>query len=425
MGVEVPERVLHEAWRRADGSRASLSTADGKRYRVLYSGMPGGSYGPDFRDAVLEGDDGSEFVGDVEVHRHPADWFSHGHDSDPKYGLVMFHAVGTRLANDGSTARTAVVNSMGFEVPELSIGQLIDDHGKPTFDRSGGAIGDHTDVAVGDWLDDDWLDDMGDERFALKISSAHIDVEEFGPDLALQMAVFECLGYPRNRGAFRHLAKRLPWAFLAGLARSKEDAREGGGGKSPLADRACELLGWGAGFSERPSWSPVRRLVGDLPKWTGAAGRPANRPEARMAAAAHLVVAWWLNGGPLRHALVAIGGSEQSSMIREHYRSGDGSLGAGRAGEIVVNAVLPVLAAWAEAGRDDALYAKVLRFYRKHPSLPSNSVYEEAKRVLVCRGFGFERLRGARRQQGVMHIYRLMLLRPRTARQLRLGHRAL
>ena len=411
--------VLHEAWRRADGSRVPLSTADGKQYRVLYSGMPGGSYGPDFRDAVLEGDDGSEVVGDVEVHRDSGDWFVHGHDTDPKYGRVTFHAVGTKLVNDSSTARAAVVNSLGFEVPELSIGQLIGDHGKLAFKR-GGAIADDAESSVGDWLDA-----MGDERFALKISSMRTDVERFGPDLALQMAIFECLGYPRNRGAFRHLAKRLPWAFLAGLVRLNTDVTDDRDGESRLVARAGELLNWAAGFGERPRWSPVRCLAGNVPSWTSASGRPSNRPEARLAAAAYLVAAWWLNGGPLRHALDVIGCAERSSNVRGRYCVGDGALGTGRAGEIVVNAVLPVLAAWAEVGRDDALYANALRFYREHPSLPSNSVYEEANRVLTRRGFRAGRLRGARRQQGVMHIYRSMLLRPRVARQLHLGHRAL
>ena len=412
--------VLHEAWRRADGSRVPLSTADGKQYRVLYSGMPGGSYGPDFRDAVLEGDDGSEVVGDVEVHRDSADWFTHGHDSDPKYGRVTFHAVGTKLANDASTARAPVVNSLGFEVPELDIGQLIDYQGKQTFKRSDGASSDNADGSAGAWLDA-----MGDERFALKISSMRMDVERFGPDLALQMAIFEGLGFPRNRGAFRHLAKRLPWAFLAGCVRLNADVGDGRDGGSRLVARATELLRWGAGFSERPSWSPVRRLAGDVPSWTAASGRPLNHPKARLVAGAHLVAAWWCSGGPLRQALTAIGDAERSSNMRERYCVGDGALGAGRAGEIVVNAVLPALAAWAEAGRDDALYANALRFYREHPSLPMNAVYEEARHVLASRGVRVGRLRGARRQQGVMHIYRSMILRPRVTRQLNLGHRAL
>ena len=425
MGVCVSEMVLHEAWRRADESRAWVSTADGERYRVLYSGMPGGSYGPDFRDAVLERNDGSEVVGDVEIHRNPRDWFAHKHDTDERYDRVTFHAVGAGTGRASAMANSSAVNSLGFEVPELGIGSLIDYDGEPMFKSSplatNGTSDRSTDGSVGRWLDA-----MGDERFALKIRSMRIDIERFGPDLALQMAIFECLGYPRNRGAFRHLAKRLPWAFLAGFARC--DANVGDGDARSESDeviRALELLRWGAGIGERPVWSPVKRLAGDVPRWTAASGRPSNRPEARLVTAARLVVSWWRNGGPFRQAVAALRDAERSSFMRDSYRMNEGVLGVGRAGEIVVNAVLPLLAAWAEAGSDDGLYSKAMKIYREHPSLPSNSVYEEAKRVLARRCFQVGRLRGARRQQGVMHIYRLMILRPRYSRQMQLGSRAL
>ena len=425
MGVCVSEMVLHEAWRRADGSRVSVSTADGKRYRVLYSGMPGGSYGPDFRDAVLERNDGSEVVGDVEIHRNARDWFAHKHDTDERYCRVTFHAVGAETERASAMSNSSAVNSLGFEIPELGIGSLIDYDGQPVYESSHVATSDIVDQSsegsVGSWLDA-----MGDERFALKVSSMRMDIERFGPDLALQMAIFDCLGYPRNRGAFRHLAKRLPWAFLAGFARC--DADDGDGDAWSETDevaRALELLRWGAGFGERPAWSPVKRLAGDAPNWTAAAGRPSNRPEARIVAAARLVVSWWCNGGPFRQAVAALRDAERSTFMRDVYRMNDGVLGVGRAGEIVVNAVLPLLAAWAEAGSDDGIYSKAMRIYRGHPSLPPNSVCEEAKRVLARRGIEVGRLRGARRQQGVMHIYRSMILRPRASRQMQLGHRAL
>ena len=421
MGVQVSEMVLHEAWRRADGSRAPLSTADGRRYRVLYSGMSGGSYGPDFRDAVLERDDGSEVVGDIEIHRDVSDWYAHGHNSDPKYGRVAFHAVGERQSQSG--ARSFALNHLGFEVPEMGIASLIDDVGDPVF-KDGGAAEKAIPYGFEEGLGD-WLDAMGDERFALKISSMRIDIERFGPDLALQMAIFECLGYPRNRGSFRHLAKRLPWAFMAGFAGRHSGARADSGDACRQAARAKALLLWGAGFGQRPGWSPVRRLAGDVPAWKRAAGRPSNRPEARIAAAAHLVAAWWRSGGPFRHALVVLGETDRGASLRKAYRVVDGALGTGRAGEIVVNAVLPVLAAWAVAGRDSALYSKSMRMYGEHPSLPSNSVYEEAKRVLSRRGYRLGRLLGARRQQGTIHIYKSMLMRPRVSRQVRLGHPAL
>ena len=410
MGICVPEKTLHEAWRRADMKRSVFGTADGEQYRVLYSGMPGGSFGPDFRDAVLEAVDGSELQGDVEIHREASEWYTHGHNGDGRYGRVIFHLVGS-----DSDSRVDTLNSLGMTVPEARIGNFIHDAGEHVFEREVRRSGHESEgVSVGDWLDA-----AGDERFALKVKSARIDMESLGPDLALQLAVFECLGYPRNRHAFRHLAKRLPWAFLAGLAsfEGRYDASN--------EERSEALLSWAAGLGERPHWVPVERLLGGPPEWVAAAGRPANRIENRLAAAARIVVKWWYAGGPMRHLLGALRRANSTAGLRDAYCIEGGLLGTGRAGEIVVNAVLPVLSAWAEVGRDSELYAETMRLYRSHPALPSNSVFEEAKRVLLRRGVLVRKVRGARQQQGVMHIYKSMLLRPRVPRQMRLGRRAL
>ncbi len=410
MGVCVPEKVLHDVWRRSDATRARIATSDGQRLKILYSGMLGGSYGPDFREAILEAEDGSEVVGDVEIHGRTSEWYAHGHDSDPKYGRVMFHAVG-----NPDVAGSGTVNSLGMTVSEIGIQTLI-----------GGYVGDVSSghgagarQVVGEGEIDRWLDEAGDERFAMKIKGCRAEIERFGADLAMQITVFECLGFPRNREAFRHLARRLPWPLLAMLSNLC------GGRKTKSGDAALELLRWAAGFAEKPAWLPVPRLAGDEPRWVAAAGRPANRPEARLVAAAKLIELWLQAGGPVRHALQAISRAERGSDLMNAYKLSGGVLGAGRAGEIVVNAVLPTIAAWAEIGRDHEVYTNTMRLYREHPSLPSNSIVDEAKRVLRRRGAPIERVHGARRQQGLMHIYKSMVLRPRPARQMGFGCRVL
>ena len=425
MGICLPEKALHEVWRRADSHFASVATACGDRYRVLYSGMPGGSFGPDFRDAVLEADDGSELQGDVEIHRDVSDWYAHGHDRDARYGRVVFHVVANGIYDgtdgyssvrpdppDGFTSNT--VNSLGMTVPEAGIGPLINHAGRSALGFASCRNRVPESESVGEWLDA-----TGDARFALKIRSQCIDIEKFGPDLALQLAIFEALGYPRNRVAFRHLAKRLPWPFLASFVGDCDAT------SSDVVTRAIALLRWGGGFGEKPDWVSAPRLVGELPKWTAAASRPANRPEARLIAAAHIVAEWWRFGSPIRHAVAMLRGASSGAQLRDVYRFGSGTIGSGRAGEIVVNAILPTIAAWAEVGRDRAMYLEAMRLYRTHPALPSNSVMKEAVQVLARRGVPLSNIRGARRQFGVMHIYKTMLLRPRISRQIRLGSRVL
>ena len=384
--------------------------------------MPGGSYGPDFKDAVLEAPDGSEFQGDIEIHRDVSDWYAHRHDEDARYGHVVFHAVGSS-AQGGK--RRATLNALGTAVDEIDIGPLLADPGDSS-DVSRARFGRKRGDRLGgvDQADDEWLDGAGDERFAQMIASRRLDVSRFGPDLALQMSIFECLGFPRNRTQFRTLAQRLPWPFLVRFAHMAPNAEQMSRGCEEDIRRANDLLGWASGFAPKPGFSPVPKLAGDPPLWCGAASRPANRPQTRIVSAARLVAEWWRGGGPLRWVMDAMTATENSAQLRDVFRQING-IGAGRAGEIVVNAVLPTVAAWAEIGGDGDLYRAATRRYREHPSLPSNSVLREAERTIRLRGCPIGRVSGARRQQGAMHAYKTMLLRPRAASQIRLGRRVL
>lgn len=414
MGVCVPESVLHEAWRRADGSRAKVATADGRSLRILYSGMPGGSFGPDFRDAVLEATDGSEVQGDIEIHREASDWYAHRHDEDDRYGRVIFHAIGLPDRPVRKEDRRVTINALGLVVDEIAMEPLMFDASGPSGIRR--TRGDQDKRSV-----EEWLDAAGDERFVQLVAGKRMDVERFGPDLAMQMSIFECLGFPRNRAQFRMLAQRLPWAFLVRFAHRIDDARNGGDGDVRRAD---ELLRWAAGFDPKPAWSPVPRLMGEPPEWCNAASRPANRPQVRIRNAANLVVEWWRGGGPLRCVWNAMTKAENPAYLRDAVRTA-GGIGVGRAGEIVINAVLPTMAAWAVSGRDGVLYRTAKRLFREYPSLPPNSVLREAEHAMRLRGLPVTRIKGARRQQGAMFIYKTMLLRPRPTSQIHLGRRVM
>jgi hypothetical protein len=76
----------------------TLSAETGERFTVIYQGRRGEGAGPDFRDAVLAGPDGSPLGGDVELHLRAAGWQAHGHAADPRYnGLVLHVTLGAAL----------------------------------------------------------------------------------------------------------------------------------------------------------------------------------------------------------------------------------------------------------------------------------------------------------------------------------------
>lgn len=80
----------------------------GETYQLLFAGRPGGSKGPDIRDAVLRPLASSSplapaglrqalqapcLCGDVEFHVRASDWYAHHHENDRRYNQVMLHVV--------------------------------------------------------------------------------------------------------------------------------------------------------------------------------------------------------------------------------------------------------------------------------------------------------------------------------------------
>jgi hypothetical protein len=83
----------------------SACDRNGDRFRVIYPGIPGGASGPDFKDAILEAPDGRKIRGNIEIHVHTRDWYTHGHHADSAYNGVAFHVAA--LATPGVEAQTA------------------------------------------------------------------------------------------------------------------------------------------------------------------------------------------------------------------------------------------------------------------------------------------------------------------------------
>lgn len=89
--------VARDWWRLPP--HTSLPLENGQRCILLYNGYPGGPAGPDVRDAVLRilprtlQEKECQLVGDVEFHLRASDWFTHGHQHDPRYNRVILHIV--------------------------------------------------------------------------------------------------------------------------------------------------------------------------------------------------------------------------------------------------------------------------------------------------------------------------------------------
>ena len=399
-----PEKTLQDAWRRSAARDISLKASDGRWYRVVYAGRRGGSYGPDFVDAVLIRDDGARVTGDVEIHVRRNGWRAHGHDKDPRYNGVTFHAF---LENAGEAG---TVSSANRDVRELRLGPLLGKK-KRVGSRSESATGPDVPVEGPLPLPLD-LSTAGEERFAARVSGAELAMRHEGVDQALYLAVMECMGFPRNKRQFRELARRLPWPSLV--------SRVTTGDASPMED----LLLWAGGFAGKPAGAG--RLNGTAPVWTRPAGRPDNAPERRIRGAARLAARWSQGGGPARTmTAIVLGSKKPRDVIRAFEAPGESErrslIGRGRAAEIVVNAVLPGLCAAARLQGDSTLESVVVDLYRSFPALPENSITREAKLMFALGPAKRASAYGAREQQGLIYLYRSLTTPIDMTRQLPLG----
>ena len=395
------ERALAALWRNAHSLSDGLLTRDGRRWQVLYPGRPGGSSGPDFRDAVLYDQDGRLVFGDVELHLGADGWRRHGHHADPAYNGVVMHVVLKAGREEAAPLQS------GAATPVVELEDALDtlDGGRPGH----GGLAAVERLSVPDL--EDLLDAAGDVRFLGKSRGFALEFESGEPDQVMYAALMESWGLLANRRPFRELALAAPYSTLRRLRGEPPSARL-------AAVRAILLHASGLAGPDREAELPERALA-DLRAsrrlspgaWRTSGVRPANRPVRRLEGAA-VVLDRLLSRGlaaGLARELRESGGRGLSGSLTARP-----SIGAERARDSVVNAVLPCLHALASVRRNSGLARLCLDEYRRHPKLGENGLMREMRLLLRIEERGVQ-IVGARRQQGLIHLYKTSAASARAA----------
>ena len=294
----VDENLVHHIWDDQHFSNTELRATDGREIQILKTGFWNGDAGPDFVKAEVI-IDGKLYSGDVEVHVKSSEWQVHGHQADPKYNNVILHVV---LWDDAINLRTG--KQSGEKVPTLalsewldeSIGKLLDDfHQKPMETSTNVAQKDCRANSIQLDLNKlaEVLESIGQERFIGK--TENIQKRSLDSDLeqVLYEGVMEALGYSKNREPFLQLAKKAPFAQLAG--RHIEEIQAilfGVAGLLPkinaIADDASEYIA-----RLRDLWSTADESYKcqqmQAEQWKFFRLRPSNFPPRRIAGISHIL----------------------------------------------------------------------------------------------------------------------------------------
>lgn len=397
------ERAMSVLWQRSHELPEGLVAEDGTRLRVVYPGRASARAGPDFRDAVIADEGGRLLTGDVELHVNAPDWYSHGHHLDPRYSGVVLHVVLRPQGRARSRQRS------GTTVPIASLPQppaAADGPDGTPPDLGQPAEGPRPEV----------LDEAGDRRFLDRSRgfAEELARDRDGADQVAYRAILEALGYASNKRPFRVLADRVPVSLLTRLRREPSGTR--------LAALKALLVGTSGLLAhlrppqEARSLGRMRRLLPRTrtmraDRWALFRVRPANHPVARMLGAAHLVERH-IERGFARGLAVEVQGGDcrpppDSRSLREALMVRP-FIGPGRAGDVVVNVVLPFVHAFAQVAGLPALGRAAVDRYHAFPKLEENELTREARRIFGAT-LDPRWVRGARRQQGLIHLYRGMV----------------
>lgn len=372
----VDERIVAGVWERQAFDASKLAVLG---LRVIYRGVPSDAGGPDYQDAVLVLGDQRLVTGDVEFHVNAGDWYRHGHHLNPKYNRVILHVVWSKdtretrrqdgvsvpvLALEGSTLPEAFTPGAATAIPLFAHPCVA------TFNRFS------TDELMGR------IRHLGSERFEQRAARFAADLSLEDADQVVYGALLEGLGYASNRRTFALLADVVPYAWLMSVA----------------VDHRLATLLEAARLGPRAAVPPPAHLPPE--SWRLAMLRPANHPARRLEGLVGLLTG--MAPSVAQSMIDAVGAADRPSDLRRRLmtRVGeDAFIGSGRADELVVSVMLPLVAALQPSD------VRALRLFDQYPSPPTNRWTRHMLTLIQQAGHDVPRVRSAREHQGLHHLY--------------------
>lgn len=204
------EDLLHFIWQYQYFHKEELQTTDGKPLNVLFQGHPNTDAGPDFLNSKVRIAD-VEWIGNIEIHVNSSAWKDHHHEKDEAYNSVILHVVFSNDENvyrqDGTIVPVLELKKRIFPEVIKKYTTFIQDEGIPCLSRFS---------QVSEMIKLSMLDSALSERLERKSEKI---ISELGrnnndwEETSYQMLASN-FGFKLNNDPFLRLSKILPYKLI-------------------------------------------------------------------------------------------------------------------------------------------------------------------------------------------------------------------
>jgi len=294
----IPSETVLQAWWAALTPGTRFETLEGHRLEVVHPGIRNRGPGPDFLHAHLAFN-GEVVRGSVEIHRASSAWTRHGHHVDPRYGNVILHVTAAPVSPTGIAARTMTGRFVAtLQIPaacaNMEQPEAADPAPLPARCRESRAP-DAADLQGLLWLAASWR--VLQKARTLAERSATVGLEQ-----ALYERIMTACGWGGNEPLMEALARAIPCERLRQMARQHERLPETAllhmaallPDSPPETDDRAVVDYWSELQTLRATFLPGLRHLKNAP--FPVRGRPQNRPERRLAAAARIIARTAIHG---------------------------------------------------------------------------------------------------------------------------------
>jgi hypothetical protein len=419
--IGVSEEQATLLWQQLVGK--VVTSIEDEALAIIYPGRASGDSGPDFRDAVIAGQ--SRLIrGDIEVHVKSSDWYGHEHHANPAYNNVILHVV---VWHDCDSV--TLVQS-GRQIPVLCLTRALQHQPYLLPCRLACfQIFNHMDRQTLEKL----LNNAGEQRFrekAMRFQGEMLrpSLSEMSAGQSLFRGIMRALGYAKNTRPFEDLADRIRLDSIEsrpGLA-AKQALLLGTAGLLP-SQRQRRRPARGIEVQKLEQiWRSAAKNVEPMSEaeWTFSRIYPNNSPVRRLIALSYILERY--SERKLATGILQIVRDAPQSAGRQALEKGltvaaegywrnhfdfDATskkeiptvLGNSKAGEIIVNVVLPFAYSWGKAFNKPELMSKAMELYANYPRLADNGVTRHmTKQLCPDESPGST----ACHQQGLIHIFR-------------------